>query len=93
MKAIPLLKALQSRLGASKDSVSNDEDYLELWELIDEAIAELEQRIEELKAPKTCDGCILEDEPTGTDLQKALAYNHCFTCSRAHKDHYKQNDK
>jgi|GEM_PF-4957906 len=52
-KAIALLKAFQTHLGASKESLANDEDDLQTWNEIDEAIAELEA----LQAPKTCETC------------------------------------
>lgn len=50
LKVLEILKIFQSRLGASKESLGNDEDELRLWDAIDESIVELE-------TPKTCKTC------------------------------------
>ena len=55
--------------------------YIE-WanDCIDEAIAELKEAMK----PKSCDGCIREEE----DMQDP----HCVFCSRACKDNYEAKD-
>lgn len=84
-KAIALLKAFQTHLGASKESLANFEDDLQTWDQIDEAITELE-------APKSCKWSM--DDPewgtyktecgqffnvTGGDL-KDNSFKYCTYC-------------
>jgi len=41
MKAITLLEGFQTGLGSSKEMLFNDQDSIDLWDEIDEAIAEI----------------------------------------------------
>ena len=55
------------------------------WKELEEAIAELE----ELVAPKTCDGCIVLDDITSLSPNYI---EYCCVCSRSCNDNYKPKE-
>lgn len=55
---------------------------------------ESEQRVKQLEAPKTWDGCKYEYIDTSlTDLERAKYFQHCFGCARTKPDRYEPKDK
>ena len=71
-KALEILYALREAVSLSKNYPSD--------EILDEAIAELEEAMK----PKTCDGCVREEE----DMQDP----HCAFCSRVCSDNFEAKD-
>lgn len=84
-KAIQVLKSLQSHLGASRESIEHDEDYVKQWDSIDEAIKE----IAALLSPRTCNGCV--NEQYGSYFECDTCVRHIIKFRANFVDRYKPN--
>lgn len=73
MKAIKLLKGFQSSLGSSKESLFNDEDSIDLWDRIDEALLELKGVI----PSNTCETCSKWKQHSGSIFGVCADGNRC----------------